>query len=436
MAERNAIADVLAAYGADPAVLEEYDCLPLRVRLVRDVLKIRTPSGSRMLKKVYMSDQRLDYVYRCTEYIAAGGLANVPRFIRNRYGDPYVEHQSGLYYMTSWLSGREPDLRKPSELFATARLLARWHQSAAAFEADDGWHPDHPTMASRLTAAQTDLREAVTQARSGRPDDPFDRLLLACADELGERTDTAIRELTQVDLQAMETEAQQRRWLCHGGFVRHNLLFDGETYFVLNYDAVYRGPPLAELALFLHRYLPAFEWDATILARTVDAYMSIWGRSSGDVERISALLAAPLRSLQAVSWRLRKAKDWDDEDYVDYLEASLELEEARERARRDLVRGQDLRSGPDRASAMPAVGGPSALQPVHADVAVEMGAEEGTVALEDGPDGVMSVHVDHQAGTGLSRRARKPRKGRVHGTGMDEPAGPKIWSAPRPPQSD
>jgi hypothetical protein len=129
------IAQVFEVYGADLQVLEEYNVTPLRARIVRDTIKVRTPVGTRGLKKVFMSDDRLRYIHAGLEYAFLRGVPNVQRFIHNRYGDPYVLHPSGTYYMTGWLSGREADFRKLPELLAGVRLLSSWHQAMA------GYHP-------------------------------------------------------------------------------------------------------------------------------------------------------------------------------------------------------------------------------------------------------------------------------------------------------
>lgn len=338
--EQDYVLEALLAYGADPEVLEEYDCVPVKARVVHDLVKVRTASGSRAFKKVYVSVPRLDYVFRCTEFIAGQQnqrLSYVPRFIRTRYGDPYVNHTSGLYYMTSWRSGREADLRKEAEFVATAQVLARWHE---ATEGCPHTHPGHPAdMAVRIQESlQTIQSHQVTVRDAGAPS-PFERLFLSCSDELLARGHDVVEQLQRAGLKDVEAAARRRGLLCHGNLSRQNVIYDGSTFALLHYDHVQLGSPLTDLALYIHRYLPSYEWDPEVLGRVVSAYRETWQDAAFDEDVLYALLGAPLRSLQVVTWYFQRAKDWDEEDYIDYLETALELEEAREAAREIISQG-------------------------------------------------------------------------------------------------
>lgn len=332
--EQDQTLEVLLAYGADPQVLEEYDCVALKARVVNDVVKIRTQSGLRGLKKVYVPVPRLDTVFHCTEYIAAkhgGRLTYVPRFIRTQYGDPYVNHVSGLYYMTGWHTGREADLQKETEFMATAELLARWHQSTEGCTHASALQPR--TLIDRLQDSLEEVQVRQAELRKSNASSPFERLFLSCADELQERTRMAMDELTRVGLVAVEMAARKRGLLCHGNLSRQSVVYDGSTYALLHYDSLFPGAPVNDLAMYIHRYLPAYEWDPDILARVIQSYREGWSDPDFDEGVLHAMLGAPLRSLQVVRWYFRKAKNWDEEDYMDYLETSLEFEEARAAAR-------------------------------------------------------------------------------------------------------
>jgi CotS family spore coat protein len=439
--------EVLLHYGADPEVLEEYDCVPLKARIVHDVVKVRTASGSRSLKKVYLPVERMEDVFRCTEYMAGhrGRLSFVPRLIRTRYGDPYVNHSSGLYYMTAWRAGREADFRKEAEFLAGGQLLAHWHQATEGCPCPDSGQMVDMTMRMEESLAQ--IQGHQSRLRSSESNRPFERLFLSCCDELLERGHLSIEQLHGAGLKAADAAARKRGLLCHGNLSRQNVVYDGATYTLLNYERVYAASPLNDLALYIHRYMPAYDWDAQILGRVVSDYREAWMDETFDEYVMYALLGAPLRSLQVITWYFNRAKDWDEEDFIDYLEAALELEEVREAARESIakapaipsaVSGQTLQTRGQSEIGHRTDGSTKALEPALAGKAVRVGEDRAT----DGDEGV-DVPVQMEDGSQLTpgrrksgpgeKRQKRPSQRRRRGSdgaphsNREVAKGPRIW---------
>lgn len=323
--------ELLHSYGADPDVLSEYHCQPIHMRIVRDVVKLRTMTGTWALKKVYMSVEQLEQVYQITEHVARAKKFSVPRFIFSRYGDPYVVHPSGLYYMTAWTVGRELDLRKESNLFAAVDLMARWHQAAI------GFHTSTPSskpenISERLYNGFHTLKQAFISASQHEHPGPFEKLLMASMEELKYRVEVAINRFASVNLPYVEETAKKYGSICHGNFTKKNILYDGQTYTVTNYDAVHLAPPVYDFALFLHRYMPAYQWNEQVLLDSIKTYISVCPPTDTFRDVLAAILGAPFRPLQIITWYVQQGVSWEEEDYVDAFELAMELEEARENA--------------------------------------------------------------------------------------------------------
>jgi CotS family spore coat protein len=319
---------VIEAYGADPEVLEEYDCVPLEARVVRDVLKLRTESGWRALKRVVVRAVRLDAAFRCAEHVAKSGFANVPRFIRTRYGDPYVRHATGQYYLTRWWPGKELDVSNKEELCAGLRVLGQWHQAARGAVPADSARPAPPSFEERLQTLHSELVRYRQVAEAEHAATPFERRFAASADELQVRVESALERLADMGFAQAQREWAANGWVCHGDFTSRNLTVDGATYTVWNYERVHPGLPALEVALYLHRYMPAFEWAADVLADAVQQYRESAG-SAADPAWLAVLLSVPLRSLQLVSRYYQKSGQWTEQEFVNAFEASLDLDQRR-----------------------------------------------------------------------------------------------------------
>ncbi len=321
----------IAAYGIDPEVLEEYDCVPIRAHLVRNMVKVQTASGWRALKRVTIPSVRLDAAFRCAEHVAKSGFANVPRFIRTRYGDPYVRHATGQYYMTRWWPGEELNVQSSEDLLAGLRVLAEWHLAARGGLPAEVASAPAPSFVERLRRMRSELASYRQIAEAEGTATKFGQLFAAFADELQERVESALAKLEEVQFTRAEAESAANGWVCHGDFTRHSLTFDGATYTVWNYERVHPGLPLMDAALFLHRSLPVFDWAPDVLAEAVQSYREC-APDAGEPALLASLLSVPLRSLQVVSKYYQGSRDWDEEDLVDLLESSLELDAKRTQA--------------------------------------------------------------------------------------------------------
>jgi CotS family spore coat protein len=319
---------VVEAYGADPEVLEEYGCVPLEARVVRDVVTLRTDSGWRALKRVAAPAVRLDAAFLCAEHVARAGFANVPRFIRTRYGDPYVRHATGQYYLTRWWSGKQLDVRSKDELCAGLRVLGQWHQAARGALSADSASSAPPSFEERLRSLHSELVQYRQVAEAELAATPFERRFAESADELQVRLESALERLKEMGFSEAQREWAANGWVCHGDFTARHLTSDGATYTVWNYERVHPGLPALEVALYLHRYMPAFEWAADLLADAVQQYRES-ASSAADPEWLAVLLSVPLRSLQLVSRYYQKSGEWSEQEFVNAFESSLDLDRRR-----------------------------------------------------------------------------------------------------------
>jgi CotS family spore coat protein len=330
--ETDEIVQVLQAYGADPSILEEYDCIPVRARQIHDMVKLRTQTDSRLLKRVDMSADRLHFVCEFTEYMHQQRFPSVPRFIRNRFNDPFVVHSTGLYYMSPWHTGREVDLRKQSNMVATVEVLASWHQAAKGFQPQTSKYPEFIGMETRLSKSLGEIRRWHETLHEKAEQTSFDQLFNACYEELSERINFCLSGLGQIGYRQLEADSLGNVEILHGNFRKQNILFDGAAYHVINYDRVSPGPQVMDLAMLLQRYMPAYDWNPDLVQAVTQRY----GQQIGHMywlEALAGLVTAPLRTMQVIQWYYNQVNSWEEEDYVDYLERSLELEELREVAR-------------------------------------------------------------------------------------------------------
>ncbi|MCL6626247.1 MAG: hypothetical protein K6T68_06625 [Alicyclobacillus shizuokensis] len=381
---------VLKDFGAPADLLAEYPWRgPLRLRAARGGVKIRTDSGSFWLRRARVGRDQLQAASLCAEAVHAHGWRPVPRFVRTLYGDPYVVDASGVYYVTPWFSGSVCHFRESGQMQQAVQTLAGWQRAAlGSLPVADGLPGSTPSAwTARLREGMDEVRRMESAANGADPT-PFQRLVAGVADQLKRRIDEAAAQLQRIEFSRLEQAAKAAGHVCHGRF-HGDALLNGGTVTVVDYERVHPGLPETDLASWMQRYLPQHDWDVECTCQLVDKYLGARnvedGERSDAVRVLAALLAIPMQSLQLVRWYVHGALAWEEEDYVDALEASLEREEGRMRAIKELLRRHALVPTPRETGAEIAMAAAAPMSPpldpgatVHAVASVVVPEKEGT----------------------------------------------------------
>lgn len=324
-------------YSADAEVLREWDLPVEKVRQVRGVLKIYTSSGPRMLKKVNVSHARLRFIHETLEHLYASGLTLVPRFIRTKYGDPYVVHPTGLYYLTNWLPGKEADLKKTKNLFLAAETLARLHNASAGFQGGGFGHETREDFSAQWGKYRAKLASYDQNLEDRRDHTAMDRAYSDHRHELVKMIDHASEQLSDSPYGAVLEWARDQKMFCHGSFSRQNLIVDKERMGVVDFDHCHLGHPIQDLGAFLSRYMPRNKWDAEIGFSILDVYRGVREITKEEMTVLAAYLSFPSRTLQLVESYFERTRDWDVERFTSRFRKSLALDRGRETFVQDLI---------------------------------------------------------------------------------------------------
>jgi CotS family spore coat protein len=322
--------------GYDPEILREYDLIPERARQVRGVLRLKTRSGYRMLKRVNTSEARLKFVFEALEYIYPR-FSHVPRFIRTKYADPYVVTMQGLYYLTDWLPGREAELKKPKHLFIATEMLGRLHQAGKGYEAHGFVDAGKGDFLATLTTYRTKIDSYVEFATERANQTAFDLHFLAQKDQLITLMEHALEQLQSSPYHEVLESAKDAKTLCHGSFSKQNVLIDGKTASIVDFDHCHYGPPVCDIGAFLHRYMPKYSWDVEVGQSILDIYQGVRPLSQEEMHVLLAYMSFPLKPVQIVSWYYEGLRGWSDEKYGKQLTKALQAETGRDIFIRDLA---------------------------------------------------------------------------------------------------
>ncbi len=335
--EEKELLDVFDSYGADPDVLREWDLEVEKVRQVRGVLRIKTAVGTRALKKVNVAEGRVRFVQQVIDHLANKGFHDAPRFIRTKYGDPYVVHSTGIYYLTDWRPGKEADLKKTKNIFLAAETMAKLHNAGIGFagggfgqETREDFSAQWGKFRAKLSSYDANLEELREQTGM---DDSYRQH----REELVKMIDHASEQLARSPYPQIIEWARENRTICHGSFSRQNLIVEKERMAVVDFDHCHFGHPLHDLGALLTRYMPRFKWEASIGFSILDVYRAVREISAEEMTVLAAYLSFPKRTLEVVEAYFERKRDWDAERFSSRFRKQLALDEGREMFVQDLI---------------------------------------------------------------------------------------------------
>ncbi|MDB5084701.1 MAG: hypothetical protein JWN30_1587, partial [Bacilli bacterium] len=219
--------DVLHAYGCDPEVLREYDLECESIRRVRGALRIKTPSGYRMLKRINGSAALAEFLFQALEHIY-DQFPHVPRFIRNKYADPYVIHETGIFYLADWLPGREADFSKMTTIQQSVQALANFHLASAGFDGSAFGLPPADDFMARGPVSLTKLGSYMAISQQKVEPNAFEELFEYAQPYLIQMLEHAGTLANTEYYRRILLGARDAHLLCHGSFHRQNILLEGD----------------------------------------------------------------------------------------------------------------------------------------------------------------------------------------------------------------
>jgi len=324
-------------YGGDPEVLREWDLKVERLRQVRGVLRLDTSVGYRVLKRTTTSEARLRFIHGVVEHLSNNGFPYVPRFIRTKYGDPYVVHPTGLYYLTERLPGKEADLKKTKNIFLAAETLAHLHKAGEGFEGGGFGQETREDFTAQWGKYKAKLQSYDAHLEDVREQTSMDQLYLEHRKDLAQMIEHASVQLAESPYAEILGWARENKTICHGSYSRQNLLTDKERIWVVDFDHCHYGHPVHDIGSLLTRYMPRYQWDSEIGFSILDVYRNVRPITTEEMTVLAAYLAFPHRTLQVVEAYFERTRDWDVDKFASRFRKALKLDTARETFVQDLV---------------------------------------------------------------------------------------------------
>ncbi len=311
-------------------VLDQWDFKVFDVIPQGKVIKLETDVGSKCLEIRTLSPNAVFRIFLMSEHLSQHGLKRIPRFIRTRYGEPYIKTGKGYYWVSDWFHGRPVNYQDQNDMVKSARKLAEFHMASKGFylpgEEEATYHQNYRGIKFLNMACQiVDLKSQIRKPA-------FFRESLRI---MAERMIYAAKILTGSGYGQLREKYKKEQGFCHGAFNRDHLIMgnSGEVY-LTGLSHWNRDIRLWDLTDFLFSVGQENQWDRQLFQKIITNYHQICPLLPLEMNFLQGYLFFPFGY-----WELLQdlaQKNAGGEETKDRLAAYWEQEEKKEKCLIDL----------------------------------------------------------------------------------------------------
>ncbi|WP_066634870.1 CotS family spore coat protein [Desulfolucanica intricata] len=259
-------------------VISLYGIKPESVRLVqgesiKTVWKIYAYSGEYCLKRLKHNLEKSLFSIEAQVYMSGKG-AQVPKVIKAKSGEKFIEYKGQIFVLYNWVSGRQLHLNNKSDLRQAVKGLAKFHLDSTGYQAPQGIRVS--TKLGRWPHQYASMRDRLIKWRdiaAEKPQKELFKVYLEQVDYFIYLADKAMKLLDSSDYRGWVRDVEQKKILCHQDYGEGNALLTERGIFVLDLDSVSYELPARDLRKIILKIMSGYKyWDEKMLREILRWY--------------------------------------------------------------------------------------------------------------------------------------------------------------------
>lgn len=331
MGARRRIMKTLSALNINVQSLEQWDLEIEGVEPRGKALLLETDTGIKCLKIFEKNTGEMNDIFLVLEHLAHRGFKNIPRFIRTRFGDPYIKSGENTYYcLSDWFPGCPIDLENNSDISRAAEELANLHRSSQGFilprENEKITFINRQQQFQKIASIMMEFNIRTAQGEN----------IKTYLRDMARRALRSCKLLNEAGYRAIWEKGCRSMGFCHGAFHEHHILVEnGKKIFITGFDEWKRDLGLAELSGFILLAAGKKGWKYSLIQNIISSYDKNFSLYPAEWEVVRSFLLFP-----SEYWRLVKQlaeRETEAGEVTRMLEACREKEEFKEKCLEDCI---------------------------------------------------------------------------------------------------
>lgn len=318
-------------------LLEKYWVDVNHVRKVRSGFLCDTNQGLFRIKELSSSVKKTPYVQYICQQLKENGYEHVDIMLLNKEGELVCDMRDhGQYVLKHWFMGRECDIYKERELMIACEQLAELHncldrvsgqivQMQEDLQEDERWNQFIATdLLTEWNRHNQGLKKARRYMRNRVNKGEFETIYLDKFEEFYEVADQVVCRLQETEYDSLYSEAIEKKYLVHGDYNYHNMLFVGANVAMTNFERFRVDIPVSDFYYFLRKVMEKYDWNEDIGYKMIESYGGKRGFSDSEYAYIALRLSYPEKLWKLTNYYYNTNKAWISEKNVEKLRISIE----------------------------------------------------------------------------------------------------------------
>lgn len=309
-------------------LLEQYGIEVQRTRKGRGAILCETDRGLLIFKEYGGSPEHLKVQDAMLKKIAEDGMVQAEELLTTSEGEFYVKDYDGVkYILKTYREGRECNIREREECLEAVKLLAKLHLTT-----QEGVIADTApfSVAKEYEKRNRELKRIRKFLQSRSQKTWFEISLLGCFDTFYDQAKEA-----QEGWEVYQSAGEETSFagFCHGDYQYHNIMVDGNGWYLLNFERCIRDNPIRDLHLIMRKLLEKSNWNKNLGEELLRTYEK--ARPLSAVSRIDLYyrLAYPEKFWKIANYYYNSGKAWISGRNQEKLEKLL----AQEKEKKDFL---------------------------------------------------------------------------------------------------
>ena len=278
------------------------------------------------------------------EYLCAQGFDRVDRIFLTKEGECFAVLEDGSrYILKQWFAGRECDVKRPAEILAAARHLAKLHggmRHELEAPVSAGTH-----LKEEYLRHNRELKKVRRYMRGITPKGEFEFAFLKYFDQMYQWADAAVIELEHSGYDTLYRESIEHSYLTHGEYNYHNILMlqgeynhrrDPYKIAVTNFEKFKRDVQVEDLYYFLRKVMEKQGWKVRLGDNMINAYSAVRPLSEAETEYLLIRLVYPEKFWKVANSYYHSNKAWIPEKKIEKLDTAIRQTEEKKRFLEDI----------------------------------------------------------------------------------------------------
>ena len=307
-------------------LLEQYDIEVLRTRKGRGAILCDTENGCLILKEYTGNENRIRMQDMLLKQIRERKRVQAEMILPTKEGTLVVKDADGVQYiLKSYLESRECNIYDIQECADAVRLLARLHEDMELSPETEGL-PEAFSPAAEYAKRNKELKRVRRFLQQRSQKTWFEISLLNTYNSFLEQAYAVTEEWSSYE----SSYHLPGNLYCHGDYQYHNILRNGNGWFLINFEKCLPDSPVRDLYHLLRKLLEKSGWSVPLGKELLAAYEQV--RPLSAIARIDLYyrLAYPEKFWKIANFYYNSGKAWIPERNQEKLEKLIEQEEEKQ----------------------------------------------------------------------------------------------------------